>query len=235
MNNLIDDLRALGSFQKSLQLQRFFKTGPGQYGEGDIFWGATVPQIRTIAKKYKLLEVEQIEKLLEHKVHEVRLCALLIMILRFRDFPEKMYDLFIKKIGFINNWDLIDLSAPSLVGNFLIGKDCSILYHLAQSEILWERRISIISTFTFIKRGISDPTLNIAKILMNDKEDLIHKAVGWMLREIGKRVSENLLETFLEDFASKMPRTMLRYAVERMSKGKKEKFMQKKRKLNHYL
>lgn len=135
MNDVVHELQALGSPQKALHLQRFFKTGPGQYAEGDIFWGITVPLIRKTAKNHKLLEVAQVEKLLEHKVHEVRLCALLIMVLKSKNLPEKMYDLFLKNTSSINNWDLVDLSAPILVGNFLIGRDCSILYKLAKSDI----------------------------------------------------------------------------------------------------
>lgn len=238
-NNLINDLKLLGSPQKAEHLQRFFKTGIGQYAHGDIFWGATVPAIRKIAGAYKHIEIKQLEKLLEHKVHEVRLCALLIMVFKSKTSPDQMYNLYLKKTAFINNWDLVDLSAPIIIGDFLLNKncpnkncmtkdlgDCSILYKLAQSNILWEKRIAIIATFAFIKQNHYEHTLKIAQILMNDKHDLIHKAVGWMLREVGKRCSDIILENFLEKYASKMPRTTLRYAIERMPDKKRKYFMQ---------
>lgn len=230
MNNLIDDLKKLGSPEKAKHLQYFFKTGVGQYAQGDVFWGITVPLVRSTAKTYKNIDLEQIEQLLEHEVHEVRLCALLIMVLQAKIMPKEIYHLYLKKTGFINNWDLVDLSAPQIIGSFLHGKDCSILYELAQSNILWEKRIAIVSTFAFIKLGHYEHTLKLAEILINDKHDLIHKATGWMLREVGKRCSLEILEKFLEIHANEMPRTTLRYAVEHLSDEKRKYFMQSKKK-----
>jgi 3-methyladenine DNA glycosylase AlkD len=231
MNNLINDLKVLGSLQKAEHCKRFFKTGVGEYGHRDVFWGITVPVMRKVANNYKHLDVDELEKLLEHQVHEVRFCALLLMVSNAKKFPDKMYDLYLKKTAFINNWDLVDLSAPAIVGNFLLGKDCSILYTLARSEALWEKRISIIATYAFIKQGQYEHTLKLAEILMNDKHDLIHKAVGWMLREVGERCSESVLEAFLEKHAATMPRTALRYAIEHFSDEKKKYFMKAKEKL----
>ena len=226
--NLISDLKELGNPHKAEALKRFFKTGKGQYAEGDIFWGISVPLIRTVARKYEYLNTDQLEQLIEHEIHEIRLCALLIMVIKSKTIPDQMYNLYLKKTHFINNWDLVDLSAPKIMGNYLINNDVSILCTFAQSQSLWERRISIVATFAFIKQGQHEQTLKLAKILLHDKHDLMHKAVGWMLREVGKRCSVNILEIFLEKHATTMPRTMLRYAIERMSPEKKKYFMAQK-------
>lgn len=227
--NLINNLEVLGSAEKAKHLQRFFKTGVGEYAQGDVFWGITVPQVRTIACKYKHIDANQLALLLEHRVHEVRLCALLIMVYQTKNFPDKIYDLYLKKTKFINNWDLVDLSAPAIVGNYLYGNDCIDLYTLAKSTSLWERRIAIISTYAFIKNGDYKHTLEIAQLLMDDKHDLIHKATGWMLREVGKRCSIEVLKNFLKKHAHKMPRTALRYAIERMSDEDRNFFLQIKK------
>lgn len=227
-DHVINDLKLLSNKQKAILVQRFFKTKDGQYAQGDVFLGITVPLVRKIAHQYKNLEIDQIEKLLEHEVHEIRLCALLIMVFKTKIAPEQIYNLYIKKTNYINNWDLVDLSAPVIIGNFLFNKDCSFLYTLAKSLSLWERRIAIVSTFAFIKQGESNHTLKLAQILMSDKQDLIHKSVGWMLREVGKRCSVCVLENFLEEHATTMPRTMLRYALEHLSPEKKKYFMQAK-------
>ncbi len=231
-DNVIKDLKLFHNEQKAAFIQRFFKTKKGEYAQGDVFWGIAVPLVRKIARQYKDLDIAQIEKLLEHDVHEIRLCALLIMVFQSRLLSEQIYDLYVKKIKFVNNWDLVDLSAPVIVGNFLVNRDCSFLYKLAQSSSLWDRRIAIISSFAFIKQGVHNPTLKLAQILMYDKEDLIHKAIGWMLREVGKRCSVNILENFLEKHAATMPRTMLRYAIERLTPEKKKHFMQAKQRAN---
>lgn len=225
INHVINALKKLGSPEKSKHLQKFFKTGAGQYAEGDIFFGISVPLIRKTACTHQYIEIKQLEKLLEHKVHEVRCCALLIMIFKADGAPEQMYNLYLKKISFINNWDLVDLTAPIIIGRFLLDKSCSELYKLAQSKNLWARRIAIVSTFAFIKQGKHKHTFKLAEILMNDKHDLLHKAVGWMLREVGKRCSESILEDFLEKYATTMPRTTLRYSIERLPREKREKFM----------
>jgi 3-methyladenine DNA glycosylase AlkD len=227
---LINDLKAAANPTKATLLQRFFKTGKGQYAEGDIFWGLTASLARSIARKHKNLDLAALEKLLTHKVHDVRLCTLLIMVHQAQTKPEHMYKLYLDNTKFINNWDLVDLSAPTLVGNYLLDKDCAILRQLAQSSSLWERRIAIIATFAFIKQGHHEHTLELARLLMQDKHDLIHKAGGWMLREVGKRCSTKILENFLDQHAANMPRTMLRYALEHLPPNKKKYYMQAKSK-----
>lgn len=225
MNYLINELKSHANPQRAKIVQRYFKTGKGEYAEGDIFLGVPVPLKRKIANKYQHLEINQLEKLLENKIHDIRFCALLIMITKTKINPEQIYNLYLSKTKFINNWDLVDVSAEHIVGKYLQDKDCSILYSLAQSPLLWERRIAIIATYAFIKQGLPNHTLQLAKILINDKQDLMHKAVGWMLREVGKRCSSKILENFLEDHATTMPRTMLRYAIEKLPQEKKNYFM----------
>lgn len=226
--NIINDLKKLSNPQKAEFLQRFFKTGKGQYAEGDIFWGLTVPLVREVARKHKNLDVSSLRKLLTHKVHDVRLCSLLIMVHQAKTKPQPMYNLYLSTTKFVNNWDLVDLSAPTVVGNFLLNEDCTMLYKLAQSPLLWERRIAIVATFAFIKQERSEHTLQIAQTLIHDQHDLIHKAVGWMLREVGKRCSTTILENFLNQHAATMPRTMLRYALEHLPLEKKKYYMQAK-------
>ncbi len=215
--------------KKAKLLQRFFKTGKGQYGEGDVFLGITVPETRMIAKKYKDLTLQEIEELLHSKNHEERLCALLILVHNFEKHPEKreeIFNFYISNTKNINNWDLVDLSAPSIFGRYILmtGKanpmNESKIFSFANSENLWERRIAILGTFYFIKNNGFEESLEVAAILMNDKHDLIHKAVGWMLREIGKR-NLKVEEDFLKKHYKKMPRTMLRYAIERFEEKKR--------------
>lgn len=225
ISDLINNLKKLGNSEKAARVKKFFKTGKNQYSENDIFWGISIPEIRKISHTYKDLSINNLQKLLQHKVHEIRLCALLIMVFKSKKNSEEMYNLYLQNMQFVNNWDLVDLSSHQIVGNFLIDKDTSILYNLAQSNILWKQRIAIVSTFAFIKQGQYIHTLQIAEILMQNKHDLIHKAVGWMLREVGKRCSTEVLENFLEKYADKMPRTMLRYAVEHFNPEKKKYFM----------
>ena len=210
--------------QKAELLQRFFKTGPGQYGEGDIFLGIMVPVQRSIAKKYKELSLKNIKELLNSDKHEERLIALLILVEQYKKGDEQkkediftFYHLNRKRI---NNWDLVDLTAHIISGSYLIDKDKIILYKLAESKNIWDRRIAVISTFHFIKNNVFNDALGIAEILLNDKHDLIHKAVGWMLREIGNR-DMNTEEGFLEKYYKKMPRTMLRYAIEKFPEKKR--------------
>ncbi|WP_413570294.1 DNA alkylation repair protein [Bdellovibrio sp. HCB117] len=203
-------------------LQRFFKTGPGDYAEGDIFLGLTVPESRLIAKKYKDLPLKEVSLLVKSPHHEERLIGLLILVSQFPKSSEveqeKIYKFYLKHTKYINNWDLVDSSAEYIVGAFLYNRDRKILQKLAKSKSLWERRIAMLSTFHFIKKKEVKDVFKIAKILMNDSHDLIHKASGWMLREAGKRVSEKDLRHFLDLHAAKMPRTMLRYAIERLPK-----------------
>ena len=220
------ELKAKARPKKAKILQRFFKTGPGEYGEGDIFLGIVVSDIRGAAKKYSSLKIEEAARLLHSKIHEERLTALLIMVNKFQagEDKEKIYNLYFKNTKYINNWDLVDLSADKIIGAYLSGKPKSILYKLARSESIWERRISIMATFNFIKNNKFKETLKIAKILLNDEHDLIHKAVGWMLREIGKR-DLKAEERFLKKYYKKMPRIMLRYAIERFTEKKRKQYL----------
>ncbi len=221
LEELKEQLRAHASPQKARVLAGFFKTGKGQYGEGDVFLGVTVPHIRALVKKFHALSFQEIRELLDSEFHEERLCGLLIMVYRFErgDSKERraMYRLYRALMRRVNNWDLVDLSAPNIVGEYLLQtKDSgAVLVMLAKSKNLWYRRIALLATFAFIKKGSSVPTFNIARILLNDREDLIQKAVGWMLREVGKRVGQDVEEEFLKKTYQRMPRTMLRYAIER--------------------
>lgn len=203
----------------------FFKTGPGQYGEGDKFLGLTTPQMRVISKKYKDLPLSEVQELIKSSFHEERSIAIQILVLQYPKNPKAIYDFYLKNTRYINNWDLVDISAPKIVGEYLLNKSPSILFNLAESKNLWKRRIAIISTFAFIYRGQSDLTQKISKILLNDKHDLIHKAVGWMLREVGKRCSEQSLTDFLNLYCLRMPRTMLRYAIERLPEKKRKYYL----------
>ena len=218
------DLRKLADFEKANILQRFFKTQKGEYGEGDIFLGIIIPNTRKVAKKYKDLKLSEVKKILYSKIHEERLCALLILVDKFENGNDvekvKVFEFYIKNAKQANNWDLVDLSAPRIVGRFLIDKPKDLLYKFAVSKNLWEKRISIISTYTFIKEEKYEDTFKIAEILMGDKHDLIHKAVGWMLREVGKKSLKDE-EKFLKKYYRKMPRTMLRYAIERFREEKR--------------
>jgi len=231
--NLKKEIENVANREKSITLQRFFKTKKGQYGEGDIFLGITVPESRKIAKKYSNLSLEEIKILLESKIHEERLIGLLILVNNYEKNVEtrkEIFDFYIDNAKFINNWDLVDQTADKIAGRFLFdfGKDYSIykglLKKLAESDNLWERRIAIISTFYFIKNNQFQETLKIAEILMKDEHDLIQKAVGWMLREIGKR-DLRILENFLKYNYKSMPRTMLRYAVEKFSEDKRQSYL----------
>jgi 3-methyladenine DNA glycosylase AlkD len=221
-------LRDLEDREKAKILQRFFKTGPGQYGEGDLFLGIPVPRLRKLSRECGDIALGEAEALLKSSVHEERLVALLILIRKYNGEDEsgrkKIYALYLKSTRWINNWDLVDLSAPNIVGDFLMGRSRKPLHRLAHSPVLWERRVAILSTFRFIKERQFDETLRISEILLCDEEDLIQKAVGWMLREVGKRdpLTE---ETFLKKHFRQMPRTMLRYAIERFPTDKRQLFM----------
>jgi 3-methyladenine DNA glycosylase AlkD len=223
-------LKELSNQDKAIILQRFFKTGKGQYGEGDIFLGLTVPQQREVAKEAsKRFSLNDIEKLLQSKIHEERLISLLILVDKFKDSPKEIFDFYLSHAKFVNNWDLVDLSAPKIVGSWLLNKkDRGILIKLAKSENLWEKRISIVSTYILIKNGEFNDCLKISKILLKDKHDLIHKAVGWMLREVGKK-DQAILEEFLKNNYSDLSRTTLRYAIERFPENLRKQFL-----LNNY-
>ena len=202
-------------------LQRFFKTGPGEYGEGDLFIGLRVPQTRQICRDFFELSIDQIEIMLGSPIHDHRLAGLIIMSnqAKSKKFPtnykELLYELYLRRTDRINNWDLVDTSCRDVVGGYLMDKPRDILYQLAESSDLWERRIAIVSTWEFIRHGDLDDTFRLSKALKNDKQDLIHKASGWMLREAGKKDVNRLVE-FLDENATTMPRTMLRYSIEKL-------------------
>lgn len=221
-------LRETANSEKAAVLQKFFKTGPGQYGEGDVFLGATVPQARKIALEFNKLEFSEIRKLFKSPIHEERLVAVLMLVTRFLKANNKeqeyIYRFYIRNTKHINNWDLVDLSAPHIVGEYLLKKNKAPLYKLATSNNLWERRISIVATYRFIRNNSFNDTLKISKSLLKDEHDLIHKAVGWMLREVGKR-DLDAEESFLKQHYMIMPRTMLRYAIERFPENKRQKYL----------
>lgn len=246
LNNLIKELQEKANSENSKNFQRFFKTGEGEYGEGDVFLGIKVPEQRKIAKKYSGLGLCKIQELLKSKIHEHRLTAVIILGEKYQkskeEEKENIFNFYLENVKNINNWDLVDLSAPKIVGNFLLDrqkaeslasssksqtKEKKILYKLARSENLWEKRIAIISTFSFIKRGEFEDSLAISELLLKDSHDLIHKAVGWMLREIGKRNLE-VEEDFLKSHYKDMPRTMLRYAIEKFEEEKRKKYLKGK-------
>jgi 3-methyladenine DNA glycosylase AlkD len=207
-------LQQLGSEEKAKVLQRFFKTGPGEYGEGDVFIGVRVPELRKLVKEYPDITIKEVMQLLRSSIHEERLFALLMLVSKYSKGNTK----------FINSWDLVDGSAHQIVGAFLMDKSKEPIYRLAKSNNLWERRIAILATFHFIKYDNYSETLKISKILLTDDQDLIHKAVGWMLREIGKR-HMSTEEIFLKKHHKRMPRTMLRYAIEKFPESKRQKYL----------
>lgn len=223
-----NDLNALRNPKKQKILSSFFKTGKGQYGEGDVFLGIPVPQQRKVARNYYDISLNDLQELLNSRIHEYRLTALVILVAKYNraNIEKKLsiFNFYLENTKNIDNWDLVDISAPKIVGEFLSNKDKKILYKLARSKNLWERRISILSTFTFIKSNFFEDALKISKILLNDSHDLIHKAVGWMLREIGKR-DQNVEEQFLKKYCPNMPRTMLRYAIEKFDEKKRKYYL----------
>ena len=223
-------LRKYADKEKAKLLMRFFKTGPGEYAQGDIFLGVMVPLTRKVLREFQDLPLAQVLQLLRSKIHEERLLALFILVEQFKQADtgtkEKIYKLYLVNTKFINNWDLVDLSAPQIVGGFLIDKNRKVLYKLANSVLLWDRRIAILATFAFIRLNDFKDVFAIAKLLLCDKEDLIHKACGWMLREAGKR-DVQALEKFLRKNSKVMPRTMLRYALEKFPQNKRKLFLRK--------
>lgn len=230
LTQLIEELKSLENSEQSKIYQRFFKTGKGEYGEGDIFLGIRVPVQREIAKKYYFLSFDDLQKLLDSRIHEYRWVALIILINKYkksRKNPvEKMriFQFYLENTCRINNWDLVDVSASNIVGDFSVNEGNEMIRHLAKSENLWEKRIAIVSTLAFIKKRSFGETLAVADILINDKHDLIHKAVGWMLREVGKK-NQNVLELFLASRYKEMPRTMLRYAIEKFPEEKRQRYL----------
>ncbi len=243
LQDLIRDLEKLASPQKALNAARFFKTGKGEYGEGDVFIGITVPEQRKVAKKYKDLPLKDIQKLLRSKIHEHRFTALEILVMKMDSCPvctgrlrsndrNGIVDFYLKNLKYVNNWDLVDTSAPYILGKYLVENPSTklrvnILYDLAKSKNIWERRVAIVSTQALIRKNIFNETLKIAEELLRDKEDLIHKACGWMLREVGKKDGK-VLRRFLDKNVAVMPRTMLRYSIEKFAKIERHKYLHKK-------
>lgn len=227
---IAQELRALANPEKAEFLKRYFKTGPGEYAEGDLFLGLMVPQTRAVTKKYRDLSLDDLQKLLKSSYHEERLAALFILVDQFAHADEtmrtKIFEFYLKHTKYINNWDLVDTSAAEIVGAYLVDQPKDILHKLARSKSIWERRIAIIATYWYIKRNQFDETLKVAELLLSDKHDLIHKAVGWMLREVGKRTLETE-EVFLRSHHQQMPRTMLRYAIEKFSREKRKFYLQR--------
>jgi 3-methyladenine DNA glycosylase AlkD len=266
-NNILKDLKRVSSKEKAVGSQRFFKTGKGEYGQGDIFVGITTPNIRKISKRYlEDLNLEDLDFFLHSKIHEYRLFAVITLTYMYektekiKDTPKKeqiqenVFNYYLKNKHWVNNWDLVDLSAPKIVGAFLLNKERNVskekrkgkerrkekkerkvLYDLIKSNNLWDKRIAIVSTYTFIKQGDFNDISKISKLVINDndhddennKHDLIQKALGWMLREVGKK-DETVLKTFLDEYATKMPRTTLRYSIERFDKKERKRYLNMK-------
>lgn len=223
------EIKSLADPKQAENLKRFFKTGPGQYGEGDRFVGIKVPQLRLLSKKYKELGFANLKKLIYDPIHEKRMLALFVIVGQLKKAEEplrrKLYDLYLANTKHINNWDLVDLTAPQVIGENYQKYDPKLLYKLARSKLLWERRIAMLATFHHIKQGQAQEALQIAEILRNDNHDLMHKAVGWMLREIGKRCDQKTEEGFLKKYYKEMPRTMLRYAIERFPEKLRQAYL----------
>ncbi|MEK7447710.1 MAG: DNA alkylation repair protein [Patescibacteria group bacterium] len=224
LNELKKDMRSFADPERAVNSQRFFKTGKGDYGEGDVFIGIRVPDIRKVAKKYKELSVPEISELVSSPIHDERTCALIIMTLRYPGDKDIFYKLYLDNTQYINNWDLVDVTCPRIVGDYLLDKPHDVLYKLANSNDLWEKRIAIISTLMFIRAGEYDDTLKLSEILLTDSHDLIHKAVGWALREVGNKSKETETD-FLKKHYKTMPRTMLRYAIEKFPEPERKKYL----------
>jgi 3-methyladenine DNA glycosylase AlkD len=222
------ELKRYADTDKAAFFPRFFKTGPGQYGEGDVFMGVTVPNMRVVAKQFSELPLKQIEALLDDEVHELRLTGLLILVRQFERGDESqrktIVTFYLSHLKRVNNWDLVDSSASYILGASLIGKDTALLDKLAASTHLWTQRVAIVATHAFIRTGELSHTFRISKALLSHKHDLIHKAVGWMLREAGKR-DEKALRVFLDKYGSCMPRTALRYAIERLDEPVRQRYL----------
>lgn len=228
--DILDEIKSFADEEKALHLQRFFKTGKGQYGEGDLFLGINVPVVRAVAKKYyKEISLDEIEELLKSPYHEVRLLALLLLVFIYEktDLKKDVFELYLKSVKYINNWDLVDLSCHAIVGHYVFNnKNTDTIYMLADSSHLWSNRIAVVSQYHFIKRKDFSLILELSQKFLTHKHDLMHKAVGWMLREMGK-MDDKPLYNFLDKYYKVMPRTMLRYSIEKLPKDKKLYYMNK--------
>lgn len=229
---ILDELLSVANPEKAKFLQRFFKTGPGEYAEGDVFLGLVVPLTRSIAKQNKATPISELQKLIGSEYHEARLCALLIAMEKYKKATpgeqKEIYEFYLRNTSSINNWDLVDVTCPHIVGKYLLDKDHSDLYHLSKSNNLWEERIAMVSTVTFIRHGQFDDTLALAEYFIDHKHDLMHKAVGWMLREVGKKDRETLTN-FLDRNCTFLPRTALRYAIEHYPEDQRQDFLKRKK------
>ncbi len=229
LEQIFEDTKKISNPEKAKQLMKFFKTGKGEYGEGDLFLGIQVPEIRKIAKKYLEISFFDLTKLISDKYHEHRLLALLFLVQKYKKIKttkekKEIIDFYLKNTKYINNWDLVDLSAPYLTGDYFLEKDKKILYDFVKSKNIWEKRIAIISTYCFIKNNNFEDTLRMSLLLLTDKHDLIHKAVGWMLREVGKK-NKKVETEFLNQYYKQMPRTMLRYAIEKFPEKERQFYL----------
>lgn len=227
-----ESLIEIGNEEKAKNLRWFFKTGKGQYGEGDLFLGITVPENRMIAKHYMDTPLEELEILIADPYHEVRFCALLILVEQFKKQKaqrERIVEFYLSHTQYINNWDLVDLSCPAILGNYLLDKERSLLDRLIHSNLLWEQRIAIVTNWTLIRKGELDDIFRLAEVVLNHPHDLMQKATGWMLREAGKKDKERLCH-FLGKYHTTMPRTTLRYAIEKLDAGERAYYMQKTKK-----
>ena len=224
-NQIYNALLALSDEEKKIVLPRFFKTGKGQYGEGDKFLGVTIPNIRVVAKKFSDVSFDVIEELIHSPWHEMRMCALLILVNNSRkEVTQNIFDFYLSQTKYINNWDLVDLSAPQIVGRYLLDKNRDTLYKLSESNLLWDNRIAIVSTLTFIRNNDLDDTYKLSLKMMHHKHDLMHKSIGWMLREAGKRDAKRLYD-FVNKYKTIMPRTMLRYSIEKFDADTRKELM----------
>ena len=234
LEKITQELKKMANKPQAEVLQRFFKTAEGQYGAGDVFLGIKVPVSRKIAQKYTYLDFKDISDLLKNKFHEARLVALLILVEKYqktsdRKLKKKIVDFYLKHTKYINNWDLVDLSVSKILGDYLLLEEgrMNVLNKLAKSKNLWERRMAMVSTYAFIYEGRAEETLAMAKKLLHDEHDLMHKAVGWMLREVGKRINRKTLTDFLDEHVSDMPRTALRYSIEHLEPIDREHYLKR--------
>ena len=233
-DEIVRQLKLLADEEKKSFLPRFFKTGKGEYGEGDKFLGVIVPRVRSVVKEYHATDFETITELLTSPWHEVRLCGLLLLVDNYKrgdnTSREEVFEYYLSHTDAINNWDLVDLSAPYIVGAYLVDRpaeDRQLLYRLANSHNLWEKRIAVVSTIAFIRNNDYEDILHLAELLMQDSHDLMHKAIGWMLREVGKR-NETVLRSFLDTHVLQMPRTMLRYAIEKFDEKERQYYLKRR-------
>ena len=230
INIIIDELQLLSTDEKRNILPRFFKTCKGEYGEGDKFLGVSMPDVRKVAKNHKNATINELTEMMQSEWHEVRLCSLLIMVEQFKKTDDegrkRIVDFYLTVTNRINNWDLVDLSCPAIIGEYLLNRSHDLLYRLAESSLLWENRIAIVSTIIFIRHGQLDDTFNLSTKMMNHPHDLMHKAIGWMLREAGKR-DESRLYNYVKTYSLEMPRTMLRYAIEKFDKNVRAELMKR--------